>query len=119
MCTQSKGFIALYTILGISSMLLVYVTMSSESVFDFIHARDKFISTRGHVERMVRCSDEIIDMIVRTQKVYQSACAPTQVIITQVDAHMYTFSFIIDTLYTKGTITHGLISHLQFFYISL
>ena len=117
MKTHKQGFIALFFTLGVSSMLMAYVAISSTSIFDFIHQRERFKDVRNPIEETLKCADRYVDSVVRTYSL------PSQFNIytisnpnlTRENMETLILTFKTNSQNFKVTITRGLISKLEIF----
>ncbi len=60
-----KGFITLFFVLGISSMLLTWVIISSTSVFEYLDSKKRFDSYYMSALQDTTCADTFIDYTLR------------------------------------------------------
>lgn len=108
-----QGFIALFFTLSISAVLLVYVTVSSASVFDYMRIREQFVDLRDARQHTLACADMFIDMLVRSS-VYSTStifgCTIHDVYVDQTYIDSVMFSFISDQIYITGLIKNGFVT---------
>jgi hypothetical protein len=115
---KKRGFIALFFTLGISSMLLAYVAISSESVFDFVHARQRFVESRDSVQYVLECGDAYVDHMVRSLPmligpVSTEGCSIEHAYIARESDDLIRFSFDVESIHATGTILRGTISEIE------
>lgn len=121
MTYYNKGFIALFFTLGISSILMAYVAISSEHIFAFLHTRDGFIRSRAELQDELMCADQYANVVIQTYALPElfTMCDITHEIFIRENSDTITFSFETSHVHLKGTIFRGRISEIQTLYISL
>lgn len=117
MTSHKQGFIALFFTLGVSSILMAYVAISSSSIFDFIHQRERFKEVRNPIEQTLLCADRYVDSVVRTYMLPQhfSICEIMNSKLIRENEENLILTFKINTQNFKATIIRGLISKLEIF----
>ncbi len=111
MTIYNRGFVALFFTLGVSSILLTYVSLSSTNLFRFIRAREDFKGVRATIQNTLQCADQYVNALVRTYSV-PSLCNATNKQLTRTGPDTLIFSFKINTITFTGTIQNGRISEL-------
>lgn len=121
MTQYNKGFIALFFTLGISSVLMVYVVVSSEKVFEYMQTRQNFTSHRSELEQHISCADHMVNIIIQTYRLPSKfeECPVENISLIRINPETLQFSFEIQDRIFKGTIVRGLISNLESLIISL
>ncbi|MES2623145.1 MAG: hypothetical protein V4576_01910 [Patescibacteria group bacterium] len=123
MKTTQKGFIALFFTLGIASILLVGMSISSQNIFDFVRAREGFKEARARIEQPIQCADGFIDILARTmhwfseyeyQYVFEGiSCRVSDIDIVRESRDIVAFSFKSGQLFIKGSIVNGFIADIK------
>lgn len=127
--TNQKGFIALFFTLSVSSLLLVYISLSSSSVFDFMRTKDLFVKTRDFYVQDFICADGFIDMIIRqsfsmTASEYSFvfenySCDISDFVFDKIDDDNTTFLFTLGSIQVKGYSKNGFVTSLKISNLSL
>lgn len=121
MTSHKQGFIALFFTLGISSILMAYVAVSSESVFTYFHTKESFMEIRSGIRDDYECADRYVNILIQTYALPHSftECEILSPVLSRQSSDTLQFSFKINETEFKGTIFRGLISELKTFNNSL
>ena len=112
-----QGFIALFFTLGISSILMAYITINSVTIFNAIRVKENFLTNRSYREHELHCADYMIDSLIRVSSYVQHSvydCSISQSYVIRTSLDTLDFFFKSGRVYVTGTIQQGFISDVAY-----